>query len=46
MEIILNVDYYDLVLTYSSLCNEQKIDRLMENAAESGFTTVLWRLSV
>lgn len=46
MEKILNVDYYDLVLTYSNLYDEEKIEQLMEKAAASGFTTVLWRLSI
>lgn len=46
MEKILNVDYFDLVYTHGALYGEPEIDTLMRKSADSGFTTILWRLSV
>jgi hypothetical protein len=45
-EQILNIDYYDLVMTNGSLYGKERIENLMQQAVHSGFTTVLWRISV
>ncbi len=45
-EVIMNVDYYDLVNSSDDLYDEERIDELFATCAANGVTTVFWRLSI
>ena len=45
-KIIMNVDYFDHVYFTDSLYVQSKIDTLLKRCAESGVTTILWRVSI
>jgi uncharacterized lipoprotein YddW (UPF0748 family) len=45
-ETVLNVDYYDIVISTGSLYDESCIEELFQKCADNGISTVLWRLSI
>ncbi|HHV63430.1 MAG TPA: hypothetical protein GXX51_12460 [Firmicutes bacterium] len=45
-ELIINVDYYDLVYYSDELYDKARIDNFVRRCAEHGYDRLLWRLSV
>ncbi|NQT57747.1 MAG: hypothetical protein HQ557_02070 [Bacteroidetes bacterium] len=45
-EVVLNVDYYDMVNSSTTLYDESRIETFFSKCVAKGVTTVLWRLSI